>query len=286
MPQIKTRLIALHYFATLILTLCLATESEARQMYSAAFGTWGLAQNQTFQAAKDSGFDVVISSDVAKTEIMGLKCFFPFSVTKQIATDEAQWQLFVTKVKAVVSKYRGNKTVFGYYLADEPDWNQVPAIRFKELNAVIKSIDNSKPTFVILTIPSKWYSYLPFFDIIGIDPYLPNTHTGKETDKVKGWIDKINRDMIKLKINKPLWVVLGTFEEIPKNNSKPAFRKPTPAEFEVMIQTCLANHVSGIVIFSLSKDETASNYGWNLINNDPLLWDAVKKLPARISIID
>lgn len=265
----------------LILVFFVADKSLA-EMHTAVFGTWGAGKNQMFKAAKENGFEIVISSDVLKTERMGLKCLYPFELTKEIATNDMKWQVFVDRVKKIVTANKNYATVFGWYLADEPDWNDIPPERYKELNDIIKSIDDSKPTLVVLTIPNKWYKYLPYFDIIAIDPYLLNTYTGRETDKVQDWIDKVNSDFTKYKIDKPLWVVLGAFEQRSKSNEKPAFRKPTPQEFDVMLQICLTNKVSGVIIFSLFKAENPKNYGWNLLNDDPLLWETVRKTPKKV----
>lgn len=274
---------AIRIFVLLIFVF-FANDCKAKEIVTGVYGTWGTAKDQMFQAAKENGFQIVISSDVVKAQAMGLKCLYPIEVTKEIATNDVKWQAFIDKIKTVVTKYKNNTTVFGWYLADEPDWNDIPPIRYKELNSIIKAIDKSKPTLAVLTIPNKWYMYLPYFDIIAIDPYLDlsRAYKGRETDKVQDWINKINEDFKKYNINKPIWVVLGAFEQNLKSNAKPAFRKPTPQEINIMLLTCLTNKVSGILVFSLSIAESSKNYDWNLLRDDPLLWESVRKIPKKV----
>lgn len=265
-----------------LLVLLSLTQATAGTMYSGVFGTWGIAKDQMFTAAKDNGFKIVVSSDVAKAQSMGLQCLYPINVTKDIASDTAKWSVFLRDTKNLVSSYKNNPAVFGWYVADEPDWKEILPQRFKELNSAIKEVDKNKPVVGIFTMPEKWYKYLAYFDIVAIDPYLLNTHNGNETDKVKSWIDGVSRDLKKYKLKKPVWVVLGAFEQLPKSGAKAWFRKPTSQEFNTMLQACIDSKVAGVLIFSLSIDETSSTHGWNIVQDDPNLWEAVRKTTSKL----
>lgn len=257
----------------------------AKEIRTGAYGTWGTAKDKMFQAAKDNNFKIVVSTDTVKATAMGMQCLYPFWLSYDIAQNEDQWKAFIDNVKAVVTANKNNNSVFGWYLTDEPDWHQIPLSRLKELSRTIKSIDKTKPTFAVLTLPDKWYRYLPYFDIIGIDPYLDTTtaYAGRETDKVEVWIKKAKSDLTKLKLNKPLYVVLGAFDLRPKGTVKSICRKPTPAEFNKMVSTCLQQKVDGLLVFSLSIMEDSNYYPWDLTVDDPTLWDTVRSLPDRVS---
>lgn len=270
-----------------VIVLCLLLwqkSANAGGIPVGVYGTWGTAKNEIFQVAKDNNFGVVVSNDIQKTANMKMQCLYPFWLTKEIAQDDVAWKAFVANVKTVVSSNVNNPAVLGWYLADEPDWHQVPVERFKELRTVIRAIDKNKPLFTVLTMPDKWYRYLPYFDIIGIDPYIDTTSTyaGRETDKVQDWIKKVKENFAKLKMNKPIYVVLGAFDLRPKGIVTSAFRKPTAAEFNKMVSICLNQKVAGILVFSLYIAETSDYYAWKLPTDDPVLWNAVRSLPGLV----
>ena len=270
----------------ILILLCIVTIDNAfsKDIVTGVYGTWWDVREEMFKAAKENGFDVVISSDVERAQSMGLKCLYPLELTNEIVTDYAKWKSYVDKVKDTVTKYKHNTSVFGWYLADEPSWNEIPVDRYKEIYNMIKSIDEAKPTVAVLSLAKNWQKYLSIFDIIAIDPYLDLTrhYKDRETDKVKDWINIVNGEFLRQEIKKPLWVVLGAFEQNLKNGIKPAFRKPTPQEFNAMIEICLGYNVSGILVFSLFKAESKTNYQWNLLKDDPLLWETVRKLPDKV----
>jgi hypothetical protein len=250
------------------------------------YGTWGKDSKYYMTVLKDNGFQIAVSTDVEYASKLGLKCLYPLWLTKEIANDPDRWEIFLLRLRNTVEKYKDNHTIVGWYVTDEPDWQQISVAKIKAATELIKSIDKNTPTFVVLTMPNAWRNYLPYFDMIAIDPYLDrsNKYRGKEIDKVADWIKYLKSDLTRLHLNKPIWVVLGAFElrsKVSYQNS--AFVKPKPDEFMKMVNIAIKENVNGILVFSLTVLEDSKYFEWNLIRDDPFLWDTVRNVPKIFS---
>ena len=273
-------------FALLTVCVFVPMHSMAKDISIGIFGTWGKDRKDLMSMAKKSGYQIVVSSDIPSVKANNLKCIYPLWLTKEIVQNEANWQRFIGTVRARVIEFKNEPAIMAWYVVDEPDWHQIPIEKINHINEVIRSSGSDKPTFTVLTIPDAWSRYLPHFDIIAIDPYLEmaGRYRGREIDKVSDWIKKIKKDLTNLKLNKPLWIVLGAFELKGKTaKDKSAFRKPTPEEFIKMVDIAKKEEVDGILVFSLTILEDQKYFEWNLMKDDPALWEAVRKLPETLN---
>jgi hypothetical protein len=289
-----------HLFFKYVLSASLAVilaasahPAQAKEVYTGLFGLWAWGDSSSgMQLLKDNRFQIAAGvnsdADLNNAQRMGIKCLVGFNpnLSKAIVEDEVQWQQFLVTVKRRVAELKNHPAVFGWYVVDEPDWMELPVAKLKVLRDAVKSVDKSKPMFTVLGNRNKWDRYLPYFDIIAIDPYLSIASDGTvdSPEKVKTYIQKVRTDLQKLKLRKPVWVVLGAFQEKPRTAAiKSHFVKPTPAQFNSMADIALGQGVDGILAFTLAFKYKPDFLDWNLTQEDPLLWDAVRNLPNRVT---
>jgi hypothetical protein len=273
-----------------LVVLLFVSTSEAK-IYTGMFGLWGWNNwDEAIGVVSSNKFDIAVGvSSIAvldKAHNQGLKCIVDFGLTSDVANDEVKWQKYLTDLRALIIRLKDHPAVFAWYLVDEPDWNKIPIVKIRTIRSLVLSLDSKHPMFTVLTIPDRWSTYLPYFDIISVDPYLQVNSAGvrEKPDKVRNWLRKVRRDLARLKIRKPIWVVLGAFAQRPKDPAIVSpFVKPTPSEFAEMIGYAIDEKVEGILCFALTMKETATYYGWKLPDDDPLLWNVVRTLPDRTS---
>lgn len=255
-------------------------------------GLYGLTVSGNFadalKSAKLNGFTLTVTNaekahlDLVRTN--GMKSLVAFWLTKDITRDEAKWQEFQSKLRVKIAELKGHPALYAWYLADEPDGQGIAIDRLKTARTLIKSLDPGTPIFTVLDNPKKWYEYLPYFDIIAVDPYMrKNLLTGYDPPEVvRDWLKKVKADQKKLKLNKPVWVVLGGFDTRPRATGVTSnYKKPTPAEFRSMVEMSLAEGVEGILVYTYAFTESDRYLGWKLPQDDPSLWEEIRRLPAK-----
>lgn len=269
----------------LLFAQCFSKAAKAENIPIGMYGTWGKDSKYYMTVLKDNGFQIAVSTQVEYASKIGLKCLYPLWLTKEIVNDPERWELFLLHLRSTVEKYKNNQAIMGWYVTDEPEWKQIPVDKIKAATDLIKSIDPNTPTFVVLAMPNSWSKYLPYFDVIAIDPYLEKGYMNKEREvkKVTNWIRSLKSDLNRLHLKKPIWAVLGAFElrrKMPGINS--LYLKPTPSEFNSMLELAINENINGILVFSLTILEDSKHKEWNLIRDDPLLWETVKSIPTRL----
>lgn len=238
---------------------------------------------------KENGFDIAVGvSDrraLDAAHVLGITCIVDLGLTKVISDDNEKWNEYLERVKQAVRSLKAHPAVFAWYIVDEPDWQQIPLEKLFELRKTIRNIDQEKPLFSVLALTGTWEEYLPYFDIIAIDPYLKKKRGGVSEDpsKVTEWIRRLRTALHKRGLRKPVWVVLGAFEErplIPAYESP--FKKPTPEEFKSMVRNALRERVDAILVWTLSFRGFPKVEDWSLPKDDPELWNAVRNLPESV----
>jgi len=276
--------------ALFFVVCCAVTSAHAKTVHTGLFGiyAWG-DWPQALDITRNNGFDIVVDASnknaLDMCQARGLKSIVgDFKFSADMNTDEVKWQQFLAGVREKVTALKDHPAVFAWYLLDEPDWQQVPLSKIKEMNALVRSIDKKHPIMTVFTIPKKWTPYLPYYDIVSIDPYLrKNTLVPDKPEKVREWITKIRRDLKTMKLVKPVWVTLGAFDLIPKTSAYTnEFIKPTPEQFNQMADISIAEGVDGILVWTFGIKNNARYKDWTLINDEPALWEAVRKLPAKL----
>ena len=268
----------------LLLILVMSSNVYAKQKYSGIYGLWALDDwNAGLQLLSDNKFNVTVdATDIPKLDkalSKGIKCIVPFGLTNDIAQNDTKWKQFLQDTKALILKMKDHPAVIAWYPVDEADGQGIPVSRIKELTQFIRSLDK-KPIFTVFDTPSKWGKYLPYFDIVCVDPYLRrNSGVYDSPNVVSVWLKKIKLDMAKFKLHKPIWVALGAFSMQPPDGSTPRYKKPTPDEFNQMLNYSLAEGVEGILVYTIALKATSSFQKWNLPTDDPDLWRAVIQIP-------
>ncbi|HBG05041.1 MAG: hypothetical protein A2075_16640 [Geobacteraceae bacterium GWC2_58_44] len=279
-------------FASLFLIvflLCSASTTNAGHIYTGLYGVWAWDDmDEAFKLLADNKFEITDDANnrtnLDKAHKRGIKGIVNFGLTREITEDEKRWQSYLNAVAKGVTAMKDHPAVFAWCPVDEPDGQLISVDKIKTLTKLIRSIDKTKPIFTVFDNPEKWSSYIPYFDIIAVDPYLRRKASGgyESVDVVNTWLKKIRTDLGKLKFSKkPVWVVLGAFSLEPKEPGATAnYKKPSPEEFNQMLQMALNNKVDGIMVYSISVGKgTADYYRWDMPVNDPALWEAVKKVP-------
>jgi hypothetical protein len=277
----------------LLLLVVLSGRAQANQIKSGIFGLWAWGNwSDAFNLVSSNQFDIAVgvstSAQLDIAQSVGMKCLVTFGLTSQIANDPAQWQTFLANLKTTVANQKGHPAVFAWYPVDEPDGQGIPTDKIKTLREVIRSIDTSKPIFTVLGSRQQWIRYLPFFDIISIDPYLTNTVPGT-TDQptiVRDYLRQMKSDMKKAKVHKPLWLVVGAFAATPTApGSVATYLTPTPAQFNQMVNIGVQEGVDGILVYTLAFSGNPAYLDWNLPLNNPALWDTVRGMPGELKAL-
>lgn len=292
MRMIKCAFITVFLFLTLLVQPGFP-EDNNQKTYTGIFGLWAWGNwDNALQIVKDNHFDIAVGVSgktvLDKANALGIRCIVDYDVQKEMVTDDVKWQAYLKGLKAKILELRDHPAVFAWHIADEPDWNKIPVEKIKIITDLIRSLDKTRPIITVLTMPDQWNQYLPYFDIIAIDPYLKKRHDGsfEKPQKVREWILKMRSDLNKTNLRKPLWVVLGAFEERSKDPLlyKTPFKKPTPEEFNEMVKIALDEKVNGILIWTLSFKDFPRLKDWRLPEDDPLLWETVRSVPNVVRL--
>jgi hypothetical protein len=276
----------------LIVSLTVPRDTYAgNKIHTGLFGLWAYSHwDEGLKLVKDNGFNIVIvegnKNRVEKIRKQGLMCIVDFKFSKKTTQDAVQWKEYLKGLERTVLQLKDNPAVFAWYPVDEPDGQDIPIVKIQEVMKLIKSLDPNRPIFTVFNTPDKWESYLPYFDIISVDPYMTkrNPATGKPDtiEKVRGWLRKIEGDLRKMKEKKPVWVVLHGFEFIPRvPGIKDWYQIVTPAQFNDMVNIALDENVDGILVYTMAAINNHDYQDWILPVNDPKLWDAVRNLPRK-----
>ena len=217
---------------------------------------------------------------------LGLKCIVDHEFKREALSSKEKWTAYLNGLRSKVERFKNHPAVFAWYVVDEPDWQEIPIEKIKAITDLVRSIDKTKPLFTVLTLPDKWRAYLPYFDIVSIDPYLKRNRDGtvETPEKVREWIRRLKADLKKSKLERSLWVVLGAFEERPRIPflHRSVFKKPTPEELNQMVRIGMAKKVDGILIWTLAFKNIPKYKDWRLPEDDPALWNSVRRVPSVV----
>jgi hypothetical protein len=236
-----------------------------------------------FRLIKDNGFDIAVANtgDLQNLNTLGLKGIIAFFLTKEIVDDKSKWNTFVEKVKLAVDKYKNNPAVFAWYPVDEPEIQQIPIENIRTITNIIKSIDPGHPIFTVMNKPDKWKIYLPYFDIVAEDRYLTKPNDTPEV--VRDNIRKLKSDVADLNLRTSIWAVVGALDMKKKSSSKSNYHKANRHELKKMVEICMQENVSGILVYTLKFKGNSEFNDWDLMEQDPTLWGEVKNIPNLVN---
>ncbi|MBP6977971.1 MAG: FN3 associated domain-containing protein [Bacteroidales bacterium] len=144
---------------------------------------------------------------------------------KQMLTDE-------------VLAFRDHPALLAWYIADEPDGQDVPPENLADTYRTIRELDPYHPITIVLMTPSKAMEYKDVCDIVMADPYpVPNS----PVTEVAEWAGMLYDAFYP---EKPVWIVPQAF-----GGAEWWKREPTQREIRVMTYLAIVNHASGIQYF-------------------------------------
>lgn len=272
-------------FATIALIVFFVpmTSYAAARVHTGMYGlsAWGNI-DEALDIVKKANIELVVlgpfKPHLDKAAERGLKAIVFFALTDETVHDEKKWQDFLKDLRDKITEFKDHPAVFAWYVVDEPDGRRMPLEKIKAIRSVVRSADKKTPMLTILNSPGRWGEYLPYFDIICIDPYLRKKLFGgyEKPEVVKVWLRKIKEELKTQNMDKPVWAVLGAFDTVPKDLSKESrYKKPTPEEFKEMIDVAVNEGVEGILVYTFAFRGAPKYFDWKLPKNDPILWQAV-----------
>lgn len=256
------------------------------QIYTGMYGAWGWENfDSAFQLMHDNGFQLAVvgpnKDHLDMLQAKGMKGIVSFDVKVAATENSATWQMTLDNIKAKVTALKDHPAVFAWYLVDEPDVQNFPVVKVKEMTKLVRKIDPSKPLYTVLIKPEKWKKYFAHFDIIAEDKYIDKSTNSPEV--VRDHIRRLKRDLMKLKLRKRVWAVLGALDLQHKSGIS-NYHRPTSQEFTTMVDIAMQEKVEGIMVYTLAFKNNSIYKDWNLPEQAPSLWEAVKMLPLRIPV--
>lgn len=271
------------YVILVIIIVCTVTNAHSSpEIHTGVFGAWSFDnRDEVYKIIKDNKFDlaVVNSGDIDKIGKIGLKAIVMFDLKKATADDESRLSNFISTLRLTINKYKDSNHVFAWYLVDEPELQQINPATIKLVTDIVRSIDKKHPLFTVMNNPDKWKPYLPYFDIIAEDKYLDKSTDSPEMIRVR--LQKLKSDIEETGLNSSVWAVLGALD-LKRKDGTSNYHRATAKQFEDMVNICVKEKVGGILVYTLGFKNNSQFRDWNLINDDPQLWNIVRRTPDLV----
>ncbi|MCK9399025.1 MAG: chitobiase/beta-hexosaminidase C-terminal domain-containing protein [Bacteroidales bacterium] len=163
-----------------------------------------------------------------------------------------------------VEKFRDHPALLAWYIADEPDGQDLPPDSLLETYRLIKELDPYHPVSVVFMSPRKAADYRDVMDIAMTDPYpIPQ---GKVVE-VTAYVDLLKKAYW---LEKPVWVVPQAF-----GGNEWWQREPDPREIRVMTWLTIIHGATGVQYFIRS--------GPNSFPKSTAMWDECGAMALEIA---
>ena len=208
-----------------------------------------------------AGFNTVVNggkdaSYLARARAVGLRVI-PYIDTVHMAAD--------------VANAADRRTLFAWYLFDEPDLNALSPTEYMELAKLLRAVESQRPIFLSVQSPENYSAYVAGCDILAVDPY-PIQHREPELNdlrRVPRWIEAARAAAGP----RPVWAVMQAFF------AEPIWpRNPTPQELRAMVFMALNHGASGILFFSYKSGDRP-------ITQQAELFPAIARLVGEINAL-
>lgn len=287
----KSIIQALFLCAVLSAVMPSAVKAAPENIAAGFFGLWGLGDfDLGLKLLKDNGFRLAVlgasKTELDKAEQYGIKAVVSFDLKMGTALDEGKWTQYILNITKMIKMFKDHPAVYAWYPVDEPELQKIPVEKIKIITELIKRLDPGHPVITVMTSAANWGEYLPYFDVIAVDKYLTRSKIGvtSSTNVVRSAIRRLKIDLKNKGLSKPLWVVLGAFETNPRAiGGQSNFHKPTPKEFNEMLDIALQEGAEVILVYTLAFKKHTVYEDWNLPKDDPVLWETVRKMPSMIN---
>jgi hypothetical protein len=172
-----------------------------------------------------------------------------------------------TALAAFIREFKDDPTVYGWYLFDEPDFNNLPAPQLDRAYQVVKSVDRAHPVAVVFTLGQCRFGrhldrrYLRGFDLLMCDDYpfytFVRSHSQslaaiREFQSTTRHCVYTARHFHKLG---PIMVAQGFGNGV--KDGPFMFRDPTFAEQKAMFHDAVAAGAKGILYFNDDQADKA-----------------------------
>ena len=163
-----------------------------------------------------------------------------------------------------VEMFRDHPALLAWYIADDPDGNNLLPDSLKEMYKLIKELDPYHPVSLVLNSPRNAAAFSDVMDIVMTDPYpIPQ---GRLLE-VKEYTDIVKKAFW---LQKPVWVVPQAF-----GGNDWWLREPTPKEARAMTYLAVIHGATGIQYFIRN--------GLNSFPKSTATWDACGALALEIA---
>ncbi|MGQ9455434.1 MAG: hypothetical protein ACUVRI_10940 [Armatimonadota bacterium] len=141
-------------------------------------------------------------------------------------------------LRAEVEAIKDHPALLAWYIADEPELNQIPPERLIRAYQIIKEIDPVHPVAVCIALVNKAEPYLQAFDVLMVDIYpVPHQPVTKVAEGIQKALSVVNRA-------KPVWFIPQVF-----GGGEFWYREPTAREVRVMTYLGIIHGATGIQYF-------------------------------------
>ncbi|MCX6924600.1 MAG: hypothetical protein NT154_15500 [Verrucomicrobia bacterium] len=174
--------------------------------------------------------------------------------------------------KKTVKAFDAHPALWAWYLADEPDLQQIPPKTVVKNHTTLKRLKPTKPTALVLFQGYEALDYANITDILMIDkypvPWLPLASFGQHVEMTRLALGK----------SKPLIAVIQAFDwgSIPEMlPGEKNLRPPTYEEIRCMTYEALARGANGLFYFAFDA-------GWKM-REHPETWAALSKVVREVN---
>ncbi len=208
-----------------------------------------------------AGFNTVVNggkdaSYLARAQELGLRVI-PYIDTSHMAKD--------------VAAAADRRTLFAWYLFDEPDLNAFSPREYLLLAKLLRAVESRRPILLSVQSPDNYAAYAAGCDILAVDPY-PIQHREPELNnlrRVPQWIERARAAAG----SRPVWAVMQAFY------AEPIWpRNPTPQELRAMVFMALNHGARGILFFSYKSGDRP-------ITQQAELFPAITRLVGEINAL-
>ncbi|MDH7602307.1 MAG: hypothetical protein QHI38_09185 [Armatimonadota bacterium] len=141
-------------------------------------------------------------------------------------------------LRAEVDAVKDHPALLAWYIADEPELNNVPPERLVRAYKIIKEVDPVHPVAVCIAQVGRAEPYLPAFDVLLVDIYpIPHHSVTKVADGIEKALAVVGS-------SKPVWFIPQAF-----GGGEFWYREPTAKEVRAMTYLALIHGATGIQYF-------------------------------------
>jgi len=246
---------------------CASPPGSAKKRFTV--GMYGVRTTEDLRDLSRAGFNFILANPTEELLLEAQKlqvdvCAYPGT--------SAGYEFSHAKAREAIRRYDRFPSLWGWYVIDEPDLNEVPPTLVKEANSVFKKYSN-KPTVLVLYNGLGAQQYSGITDYLFLDRYPIN------------WIPLSNLPQ-HLRLAKfahgkdrPVFAVLQAFDwtyypGLAETNSPK--RPPTYTEMRCMTYCALVENCQGIVYYAYNDPQ------WKL-RDQPQVWNSLTNVVAEVN---